>query len=148
MKYVLAIVLSASFLLAPQARAGEAGEALSKCLSDATTPDDRRALVRWIFSAIAAHPDLREFTTIDAARHDQIESESVAVFERLIVKDCTAQTRLALMQEGTEGFQAAFKTLGELAMGGVVEDAQVQASMARLGERIDEQRILQALLTQ
>jgi hypothetical protein len=135
MKYVLAIVLSASFLLAPQARAGEAGEALSKCLSDATTPDDRRALVRWIFAAIAAHPDLKEFTTI-----------------------------------GTEGFQAAFKTLGELAMGGVVrrripirqglhcadangavagrEDAQVQASMARLGERIDEQRILQALLTQ
>jgi hypothetical protein len=32
-------------------------------------------------------------------------------------------------------------------MGGVVEDAQVQASMAQLGERIDTQRILQALLT-
>lgn len=148
MKYVLAAVLSASLLLAPQARAGAAGEALSKCLSDATTPDDRRALVRWIFAAIAVHPDLKEFTTMDAARHDQVESESVAVFERLIIKDCTAQTRLALMQEGTEGFQAAFKTLGELAMGGVVEDAQVQASMSRLGERIDEQRILQALLTQ
>lgn len=148
MKHALALVLAACCLLAPQARAGEAGEALSKCLSDATTPDDRRALVRWIFSAIAEHPDLKEFTTIDAARRDQIESESVAVFERLIIKDCTAQTRLALMQEGTDGFQAAFKTLGELAMGGVVEDAQVQASMARLGERIDEQRILQALLTQ
>ena len=148
MKYVLAFVLSASCLLAPQARAGEAGEALSKCLSDATTQDDRRALVRWIFSAIAVHPDLREFTTIDAARREQIESESVAVFERLIVEDCTAQTRLALMQEGTEGFQAAFKTLGELAMGGVVEDAQVQAGMAQLGERIDKQRVFQALLAQ
>jgi hypothetical protein len=120
---------------------------LSRCLSDSTTADDRRALVRWIFSAIAAHPDLKEFTTIDDARREQIESESVAVFERLIVEDCTAQTKRALAQEGAEGFQAAFKTLGELAMGGVVEDAQVQASMAQLGERLDKQRILQALLT-
>jgi hypothetical protein len=148
MKHTLALLLAACSLLAPQARAGEAGEALSKCLSDATTQDDRRALVRWIFSAIAAHPDLKEFTTIDAARREQIESESAAVFERLIVKDCTAQTRLALMQEGTEGFQTAFKTLGELAMGGVVEDAQVQAGMAQLGERIDKQRVFQALLAQ
>lgn len=148
MKYVLALALSATCLLAPQAHAGEAGEALSKCLSESTTQHDRRALVRWIFSAIAVHPDLKEFTTIDSARREQIESESVAVFERLIIEDCTAQTRLALMQEGTEGFQTAFKTLGELAMGGVVEDTQVQASMAQLGERIDEQRILRALLTQ
>lgn len=148
MKYALPFVLSAACLMAPQARAGAAGEALSQCLTDSTTPDDRRALVRWIFSAIAVHPDLKEFTTIDAAKREQIESESVAVFERLIIKDCTAQTRSALMQEGTEGFQAAFKTLGELAMGGVVEDTQVQASMAQLGERIDKQRVLQALLAQ
>jgi len=148
MKYVLALVLSTASLVAPPAHAGEAGEALSKCLSDATTPDDRRALVRWIFSAISVHPDLREFTTIDAARRERIEAESVAVFERLIVQDCTAQTRMALMQEGTDGFQTAFKTLGELAMGGVVEDAQVQAGMAQLGGRIDQQRVLQALLAQ
>lgn len=148
MKYVFVLALSAACLLCPQAHAGEAGEALSRCLSEATTPDDRRALVRWIFSSIAVHPDLKEFTTIDAGRRQQIESESVAVFERLIVEDCTTQTRSALLQEGTEGFQGAFKTLGELAMGGVVEDAQVQASMSRLGERIDQQRVLQALLTQ
>jgi hypothetical protein len=147
MKYAMALVLATCTLLSTQARAGEAGDALSRCLSDSTTADDRRALVRWIFSAIAAHPDLKEFTTIDDARREQIESESVAVFERLIVEDCTAQTKRALAQEGAEGFQAAFKTLGELAMGGVVEDAQVQASMAQLGERLDKQRILQALLT-
>ena len=148
MKYAMALLLAACTLLSPQTHAGEAGDALSKCLSASTTTDDRRALVRWIFSAIAAHPDIKEFTKIDAARREQIESESVAVFERLIVEDCTAQTKRALTQEGTEGFQAAFKTLGELAMGGVVEDPQVQASMAQLGERIDTQRILQALLTQ
>ena len=58
MKYAMALVLVACTLLSPQARAGEAGDALSKCLSESTTTYDRRALVRWIFSAIAAHPDL------------------------------------------------------------------------------------------
>jgi hypothetical protein len=146
MKNVLATAALGLCLLAPAAHAGEAGDALSKCLAESATVDDRRALVRWIFSAIAAHPDLKEFATIETARREQMETASAAVFERLIAQDCTAQTRTALMQEGTEGFQAAFKTLGELAMGGVVEDAQVQAGMARLGERIDTQRLLQALL--
>jgi hypothetical protein len=31
-------------------------------------------------------------------------------------------------------------------MGGVVEDPQVQAAMTHLGERLDQQRILKALL--
>jgi hypothetical protein len=147
MKFVVTMLALGLAVLAPAARAGEAGEALSKCLIDSATLEDRRALVRWIFSAIAAHPDLDGLTAIDAGRRDQLEHGAAAVFERLVAQDCTAQSREAIVQEGTEGFSAAFKTLGELAMGGVVTDSQVQAGIGRLTEYIDEQRILKAMLS-
>ena len=147
MKHATVVLALALGMLAPQAHAGEAGDALSKCLVSSATQDDRQALVRWIFSAIAMHPDLEGLSTIDASKREELEKAGAVVFERLIAQDCTAQSRDAIMQEGTEGFSEAFKTLGELAMGGVVQDSHVQAGMARLSERLDTQRILKALLS-
>lgn len=147
MKHATVVLALALGALAPQARAGEAGEALSKCLASSATQDDRQTLVRWIFSAIAMHPDLEGLSAIDDAKREELEKAGAVVFERLIAQDCTAQSREAIMREGTEGFSEVFKTLGELAMGGAVEDSRVQAGMARLGERLDTQRILKALLS-
>ena len=144
----VAIVLAASCLAAPQARSGEAATALSQCLTASVTPDDKRTLVRWIFSAIAAHPHVKELSAIDDGKREALETAGAQVFERLIAQDCTAQSRAAIVSEGTDGFAEAFKTLGEVAMGGAVEDPQVQAVMSRLGERLDTQRILKALLVQ
>jgi hypothetical protein len=103
--------------------------------------------VRWIFSAMAAHPDIAGLAAIDAGKREELEKAGAEVFERLVAQDCTSQSRSVLVNEGTEGFGEAFKTLGEVAMGGVVEDSQVQTAMARLGERLDTQRILKALLS-
>ena len=41
----------------------------------------------------------------------------------------------------------ALKTLGVVAVGGVVVGAQVAASLALVGERIDRQRFVQGVLT-
>ena len=145
MRMMLSMVLLGLALAAPRAEAGEAGAALSRCLTGAVSPADKRALVRWIFSAIATHPDIQDLAVVDAARRDEVERAGVEVFERLIAQDCTAQSRDAIVKEGTTGFGEAFKTLGEVAMGGVVEDPQVQAAMTHLGQRLDQQRILKAL---
>ncbi len=142
---VLLLLSLASF---GAAHAGTSGQALSECLKSSATQDDRRTLVQWIYAAISAHPDLQAMTRIDAAKRTQLEKESAAIFERLIAVDCTALARQTIVSEGSEGFSNAFKTLGELAMGGVVEDQGVQAGMARLGGMIDQERILKALLSQ
>ena len=146
MRMMVSIVLAGLALTTPRAQAGEAGIALSKCLTAAVSPTDKRALVRWIFSAMAVHPDIQDLAVVDATKRDEVERAGVDVFERLIAQDCTTQSREAIVKEGTAGFGDAFRTLGEVAMGGVVEDPQVQAAMTHLGERLDQQRILKALL--
>lgn len=145
-RLLIAAVLSCG-AMAP-AHAGEAADALSRCLASSVTPDDRRDLVRWIFSAIAAHPDLDGLTRVDAAQREQAEVAAAAVFERLLAQDCPAQSRKAILQDGMEGYGAAFKTLGELAMGDVVTRPEVQARLEGLGQRIDVERVMQALLAE
>lgn len=141
---VLLVLLTGTF---GAAHAGTSGQALSECLKSSATQDDRRALVQWIYAAISAHPDLQALTRIDAEKRAQLEKQSAAIFERLIAVDCTELARQTIVSEGSEGFGGAFKTLGELAMGGVVEDPGVQAGMTRMAGMIDEQRILKALLS-
>jgi len=141
---VLLVLLAGTFGVA---HAGTSGQALSECLKSSATQDDRRALVQWIFAAISMHPDLQTLTRIDADKRAQLEKQSAAIFERLIAVDCTELARQTIVSEGSEGFGGAFKTLGELAMGGVVEDPGVQAGMTRVAGMIDEQRILKALLS-
>lgn len=143
----MAVLLSCAAAFAP-AHAGEAADALSECLTKSATPEDRRDLVRWIFSAIAAHPDLDGLTRVDSAQREQAEVAAAAVFERLLAQDCPAQSRQAILQEGMEGYGAAFKTLGEIAMTDVVTHGDVQQRMTGMVERIDSQRVIQALLSE
>jgi hypothetical protein len=148
MKRLVAVLVLAAAAWGPHARAGEAGEALSKCLTTSATQDDRRVLAQWIFAAISSHPDLETLTSISAEQRTELEKEAAVIFERLIAVDCTPLAREVIVREGSEGFANAFRTLGGLAMGGIVEDEKVKVGMARLSGSIDEQRILKALLTQ
>lgn len=133
--------------VAPLARAGEAGAALSKCLVEAATPADRTALVRWVFGALSVHPDLKGLVTVDEATRTSLDRGAAAVFERLVAQDCAPQSRRAIVEEGTSGYGDAFRTLGELAMGQFVEQKDVQAGMARIAAHMDQERILKALLS-
>jgi len=147
MKALFATLVLATGIWGATAHAAEPGAALSECLKRSATPDDRRVLVQWIFSAIAVHPDLQALSTIDADKRAKIEKDAADTFERLIAVDCTAPARQTIIAEGSEGFGNAFKTLGELAMGGVVENRDVQVGMSRVGEMIDSERMLKALLS-
>ncbi|MBU8975126.1 MULTISPECIES: hypothetical protein [unclassified Lysobacter] len=147
MKRIIATLLLLVGTCGATAQAGQSGEALSACLKTSATQDDRRVLVQWIYAAISVHPDLQAMTRIDADDRAKLEKDAAAIFERLIAVDCTALARQTIVSEGSEGFGNAFKTLGELAMGGVVENPDVQVGMSRLGGMINHERMLKALLS-
>lgn len=141
------IVIAASLLAAGEASAGEAGDRLGRCLVDAAKPADRTALVRWMVSALAAHPDLDGLIVLDAAQRDAAERTAAATFERLVAVDCAHAARGAIAVEGADSFGAAFQTLGELAMTEVVEQRDVQAGVAGLLRHVDMMKLGKVLST-
>ena len=134
------------------ARGGEgvlslgASQALSRCLVQAATADDRRLLVRWIFSAVSVHPDLGDVAAPEDADRNRIAKEAAGVFERLVAQDCAAASRQAILEDGMDGYGDAFRTLGEMAMQDFLVHKDVEAEMTSIGRHVDQQRILKGLL--
>ena len=61
-----------SLLCTPRALAGEHQTQLASCLVQATTTQDREALVQWIFVAMASHPMARELAAVPADKRKAI----------------------------------------------------------------------------
>lgn len=143
----IALAATFGFMLADaRAQAPSADAALGECMVKAATPNDREVLVKWVFSALAAHPQLVDMSSLDAASRDALDGEMARLFERLMVDDCTVQARNALADDAGDAFGAGFKVLGEVAMTGLIDHPEVQGRIAGFAGKVDDTMILRALL--
>ena len=120
-------------------------ESLSRCLADSTTGKDRKDLARWVFFAMAAHPEMKPFAAPGiASATDESDRGTASRFTRLLAESCLKETQAAFKQGGPMGIQAAFQTLGQLAMQELMSDAQVSASMGGFQKYLDQEKLSKA----
>lgn len=137
-----ALLLASSF-----AMAGEYSDRLAGCLVESASTADRTVLVRWIFGAVASHPDVADISSVTPETWSAISRQGASVFEKLITDTCAAQSREAILNEGMAGYQKAFETLGATAAGGLLSDPSVARAMADLSTHLSEEKIMKALMT-
>jgi hypothetical protein len=123
-----------------------AQDALTQCLIQSTSANDKRVLVKWAFAIIAQHPDISAMTRIDAAQRSAIDRDAAKVFEQLLAEQCAGPLRTAMKQSGTDAIGRSFQTLGTSAATDMLQNPQVIASGAGLMKHLDMQRILMALI--
>lgn len=123
-----------------------AQDALTKCLVESSSPEDKRILVKWVFAVIAQHPDIASMTQIDAAQRLVIDRDAAVVFEKLLAEQCAAPLRAAVKQSGTDAIGRSFQALGTSAATDMLQNPQVMSSGAGLLKHLDMQRILIALI--
>lgn len=123
-----------------------AQDALTKCLVESSSPEDKRVLVKWVFAVIAQHPDIASMTQIDAAQRVVIDRDAADVFEKLLAEQCASPLRAAVRQSGTDAIGRSFQALGTSAATDMLQNPQVMSSGAGLLKHLDMQRILIALI--
>lgn len=123
-----------------------AQDALTKCLVESSSPEDKRILVKWVFAVIAQHPDIASMTQIDAAQRLVIDRAAAGVFEKLLAEQCAVPLRAAVKQSGTDAIGRSFQALGTSAATDMLQNPQVMSSGAGLLKHLDMQRILIALI--
>lgn len=121
-------------------------DALTTCLADNTTGKDRKDLAKWIFLAMAAHPEMKQHVASAATAADDSARTVGALVERLLTTSCVNETK-AVVQTGqvSQAFELAFGGLGKLAMQELMADKSVQDSMNAIGRHIDSKRIADVL---
>ncbi len=123
-----------------------AQDALSQCLIQSTSANDKRVLVKWVFAVIAEHPDIASMTRIDDAQRNAIDRDAAKVFEQLLAEQCAGPLRAAMKQSGTDAIGRSFQALGSSAAADMLQNPQVVASGAGLIKHLDMQRLLLALI--
>jgi hypothetical protein len=140
----LAVLLLALF--SSQAIAQNTTQALSQCLAETTTGKDRKDLARWVFFAMAAHPEIKQFTSPSAAAAEGDTNKVMAsLFTRLLADSCVRQTQAAYKEGGAKAIEVAFQTLGQLAMQELMANQEVSSSMGRFEKLLDQNKLSKAL---
>jgi len=119
---------------------------LSSCLADNTSGKDRKDLAKWVFLAMASHPEIRQYASADAAAGSQDTYKvTAALFTRLLADDCARQTQAAVKDGGAVAIQVAFQSLGQLAMQELMSNKDVAANMGAFEKYLDKDKLNKAL---
>jgi len=134
----LALALAA----ASQAQAGPAADALSKCVVDATTAQDRVVLTRWAFVVVSANPELHSMSAVTEPMREDANHRMGDLLTRLVTVNCRAQAVTAVRTEGPQAVQGAVKALGTSAARDLFADPATLAGMTGFVKYLDTEKLL------
>lgn len=140
----MSAIAASMLLLGISASPGAVGQAskiytddLSRCLVDRTTEADRTTLIKWVFAAIAASPEVSDLSKVDGATREALHRSVAALFDRLLIKDCRDKAVPALRYNGATAIEASFAVLGEVAMRGLTNQPIVNAEFEKMASFVD-----------
>ena len=113
---------------------------LKVCLADSMTGKDRKDLARWVFTGMAAHPEIANLAHIKPADMSQVDKKMADMFVRLLTVDCKAEAKLALATQKDEAFKEAFGFLGKLAINELMSDQRVKTAFHQFSQYVDEKK--------
>lgn len=142
--FIVAFILSIPTL----AQAQQPVDALKTCMTDNTSGKDRKDLAKWVFFAMAAHPEMKPYADAKvAAAADESSQTMAALVTRLLTDSCVNEVRAVMKTgQGSQALKLAFETLGQLAMQELMADKAVQDAMGSFGHYIDQTRLNGALV--
>ena len=142
---IFSIIAGILFLFSFGVNAGMYTDDLSRCLVESSTPSDKLALVKWIFTAISLHPSVKSIASVSTEQIDNANKETADIFVKLVTQTCKDQTVKAIKYEGQIAIQSSFGVLGQVAMMELISNPEVAAGMAGLEKYMDAEKIKSAL---
>ncbi|EPG34561.1 hypothetical protein [Acinetobacter colistiniresistens] len=127
--------------------AGPTVDQLSDCLVKATTAADKTTVLQWTFTALAAHPDLKSFSNVTPEQKTQLDQKLAQVLQRVIVEQCSTQTKAVIQAEGIQAVGQAFQQLGQSAGQDIIKDPAVRQQLQGTLRYIDLNKLVTTFLT-
>ena len=107
---------------------------------DSLNGKERKELAKWIFFAIAAHPEIRSYTSIsseDINTSDKVVGELIS---RLLIVDCPDELKIANSSDPL-AIQDSFGLVGQVAIQELMTNQGVMKSIAGYINYLDKEKI-------
>lgn len=113
---------------------------LTQCLTTKATEQDHLALLKWIFTVTAQHPDLKQYSNISAADQKEIDQALGNSLDRLVTVDCKDELVKAAITN-PESIAKSFGVLGNIAMGSLMSNPEVAKAVSNMPNLLDMNKI-------
>ena len=127
--------------------AGSTVDQLSQCLVKSTTATDKTAVLQWTFVALSSHPDLKAFSNVTATQKEQLDKNLASVLQRIIVEQCSAQTKAVIQAEGLQAVGNSFQELGQITGEEILKNPEVKSQLKGVVRYIDLNKLVVTFLT-
>ena len=121
--------------------AGPATNEFGVCLTDSLTGKERKNLAKWIYFAIAAHPEITQYSKITESSRDDTNQYVGKLVTRLMTDDCPKQASAAIKEGGSKAIEHAFGLVGQVAMQELMADKNVSGSISGFEKYLDQEKI-------
>lgn len=115
-------------------------QALGTCLTDSLNGKERKLLVKWIYFAMANHPELKANSKISEADRVNSDKATGELITRLFVQDCPEEAKLA-QKSDPMAVQKAFEFVGQVAMGELMTNEKVISGISTYVQYTDQNKI-------
>ena len=140
--------LGAALLGAAQVTmAGPTVDQLSDCLMKSTTVTDKTTVLQWTFVALGNHPDLKAFSNVTASQKEALDKNLATVLQRILVEQCSAQTKAVIQAEGLQAVGDSFQALGKTTGEEILKNPEINNQLKGVLRYIDLNRLVTTFLT-
>ena len=141
-------LISATLLSVTQVTlAGPTVNQLSDCLMKSTTVTDKTTVLQWTFVALGNHPDLKAFSNVTASQKEALDKSLATVLQRILVEQCSAQTKAVIAAEGVQAVGDSFQELGRITGEEILENPEVKSQLKGVLRYVDLNKLVVTFLT-
>lgn len=127
--------------------AAQTVDQLSACLVKATTATDKTAVLQWTFAALSTHPDLKSFSNVTDVQKEQLDKNLAQVLQRILVEQCSAQTKAVIQAEGLQAVGDSFQELGSITGEEIIKNPEVKQQLKGVVRYLDLNKLVMTFLT-
>ena len=122
-------------------------DALSQCLVKSTTASDKTTVLQWTFAALAQHPDLNSMSSVTASQKEQLDKNLAQVLQRILVEQCSSQTKAVIQSDGLEAVGDSFQELGTITGNEILKTPQVKSQLNGVLKHVEMGKLVTTFLT-
>ena len=139
------LFIAHSLLLGSNVLAASPVDNFATCLVDNLNGKERKALPKWLFFAMASHPEIKAFSKISTQDTEASDQNVAALVTRLLTENCPAELKVA-HKANPQAIEKGFELVGQVAMQELMSNGDVNSTIMGYSKYIDENKLASILV--
>jgi len=121
--------------------AGIYSDDLSRCLVESSSADDKTVLVKWMFTSMSLHPQVKSMSAVTSKDLEASSKAAADMFVKLLTVTCKTQAKKAIQYEGAVAIQQGFTIFGQVAGRELFSNPEVAKGLSGIERHMDSEKI-------